>query len=477
MPNVNLSPLDAQQAALNRRRALALALQQQSMEPIASPPVRGAQISPVEGIAKLAQALVGNLSNRRLDKEQATLSDQQQQQRESQAGSLVASLTPPAQGDVVQPDNSGLPLPQLGPQPQQLNPAPQQLDARTQSIKALAAALASQDPMMQKSGEAGLQNLMVSGRDGETQRQEMARLLAGQKFTGSQNDLNRGLTQQQIEIQRQLANQKEIQKPIIANTGRAEKTTILDPNTLKTVQTIEGNPVEPATRNPVSATITKLGADGKPHIFRQDGATGAFSIDEGVAYEKPPSANPSNTADSTSYKFHVAEIDKRAKPLDDAATRFSRLQDTINQGTAQADALVAPELMTVMAGGSGSGLRINEAEINRVQGGRPMVAQIEAKLRKWMGTDQKSAIDFGPQERKAINDLLGIVGSKLQQKQKALTDASAVVSGESTTDQQRRKALADLDSNLRDIDSGKVQGGTDLGATLDKLFGPAPKAK
>ncbi len=209
MPNVNLSPLDAQQAALNRRRALALALQQQSMEPIASPPVRGAQISPVEGIAKLAQALVGNLSNRRLDKEQSALSDQQQQQRESQAGSLVASLTPPAQGDVVQPDNSGLPLPQLGPQPQQLNPAPQQLDARTQSIKALAAALASQDPMMQKSGEAGLQNLMVSGRDSATQQQEMARLLAGQKFTGSQNDLNRGLTQQQIDIQRQVANQKD----------------------------------------------------------------------------------------------------------------------------------------------------------------------------------------------------------------------------------------------------------------------------
>lgn len=476
MPNVNLAPLDAQQAALNRRRALALALQQQSMEPLPTPPVRGALISPVEGIAKLAQALVGGLSNRRLDKEQSALSDQLQQGRESQASSLVGALTPPAQGDTIQPDNSALPFPQLGPGPQQLNPAPQQLDARQQSIKALAAALASSDPMIQKSGEAGLQNLMISGRDAETQKQEMARLLAGQQFTGAQNAQARGLTQQQIDIQQQVANQKEAPKPLVVNTSRGETSTILGPDGKTVIKTIDGQPIEPAAKNPVSATITKLGPDGKPHFFRQDGNTGAFSIDEGVAYEKPASSNPANTADSTSYKFHVAEIDKRAKPLDDAATRFSRLQDTINQGTAQADALVAPELMTVMAGGSGSGLRINEAEINRVQGGRPMVAQIESKLRRWMGTDQKSAIDFGPEERKAINDLLGIVGNKLKQKQEALTNASAIVSGEDTNDQQRRKALADLDSRLRDIDSGKVQGSA-LGETLDKLFGPAPKAK
>ncbi len=184
--------------------------------------------------------------------------------------------------------------------------------------------------------------------------------------------------------------------------------------------------------------------------------TSGKDVTEQVAgkYHVPPSTSGTATADSSSYKFHVAEVDKRAKPLDDAASRFSRLQDTISQGTAQADALVAPELLTVMAGGSGSGLRINEAEINRVQGGRPMIAQLQAKLRAWIGTDQKTAINFGADERKAIQDIMGIVGGKLKAKQDALTAASEVISREGATDQERKTALANLDKTLRAIDSG-----------------------
>ncbi len=176
-----------------------------------------------------------------------------------------------------------------------------------------------------------------------------------------------------------------------------------------------------------------------------------------VGKYKPVTPTNPQTGDNASYKTHLLEMDKRAKPIDESAGRFARLRDTLSQGTAQADALVAPELMTVMAGGIGSGVRITNAEIDRVHGGRPMIADIQAKIRKWLGTDQKSAINFGTEERQAINDLMNIVGTKLDEKQSALSDFADLNSRAGTTEQQRRAALAALDKKMRDIDnvSGK----------------------
>ena len=202
-----------------------------------------------------------------------------------------------------------------------------------------------------------------------------------------------------------------------------------------------------------------LSFDPTPTLKRPAGTylnvKGQDVTEQVVGKYKAPAA-PSSTEDSSSYKFHRSELDKRSKPIDDSAGRLGRLIDTLGQQTAQSDALIAPELLTVMAGGMGSGLRINEAEINRVQGGRPMIAQIQAKVRSWLSTDQKKAINFAPDERNAINQLIGIVSTKIQSKQDALTYAGEVIGREGTTDQQRKTALSELDKQLRAIDSGKV---------------------
>ncbi len=92
MPNVNLAPYDAQQAAINRRRQLAQALQQQSLEPLEMPNVAGAQISPLQGYAKLAQALFAGLQNRKLDKQQSALDTQMQTSRDEKMKALAQAL-------------------------------------------------------------------------------------------------------------------------------------------------------------------------------------------------------------------------------------------------------------------------------------------------------------------------------------------------------------------------------------------------
>jgi len=70
MPDINLSPMTAEQTALNRRRRMAEAMQQQAIAPIEMPNVAGVKISPYQGLAKLLQGYLAGKSLERADTEQ-----------------------------------------------------------------------------------------------------------------------------------------------------------------------------------------------------------------------------------------------------------------------------------------------------------------------------------------------------------------------------------------------------------------------
>src|SRR5206468_8059601 len=93
------------------------------------------------------------------------------------------------------------------------------------------------------------------------------------------------------------------------------------------------------------------------------------------------------------------------KPVNERAERIGRLADTLNQGTTQAYALLAPELLTVMAGGQGSGLRMNEAEISRIIGGKSKWEQLRGRLQEW-STDPTKASNITPEQVRQIRGLV-----------------------------------------------------------------------
>src|SRR5437773_1041539 len=98
MPQTYIDPYSARQQSLNRRRALALALQQQAMQPIQAPDYPGAKTSAWQGIAQMANALMAGLANRRLDKEQTGLSADIQGQRNTMMEKIARAAIPEAQG-------------------------------------------------------------------------------------------------------------------------------------------------------------------------------------------------------------------------------------------------------------------------------------------------------------------------------------------------------------------------------------------
>jgi hypothetical protein len=180
-----------------------------------------------------------------------------------------------------------------------------------------------------------------------------------------------------------------------------------------------------------------------------------------------PTARNDTRADK-SYQFNVGQLNTLGKPITDRVTRLSTLQDTINQTSPQADALIAPELLTVMAGGQGSGLRMNEAEISRIVGGRTAWESIKAAANKWQ-TDPRKGLSITPAQRGQIRSLMQAVYGKLQQKQSILDQAQQDLI-KTDDPKEHRSIVARARQQMTTIDQG--QSGAQSGGAnpLDRFW-------
>lgn len=186
------------------------------------------------------------------------------------------------------------------------------------------------------------------------------------------------------------------------------------------------------------------------------------------AYEKRKTLGPMATAGAKSgeqdtarsdrsYQFHVARVDKLREPVEARAERISRLEDTLNQNTPQSDALVAPELLSVMAGGQGSGLRMNEAEISRIVGGRTNWESIKAKLNAWQ-TDPSKGFALTAPQRQQTRQLFSAIKDRVGRKMSVIDEESQNLA--STDDPQKHREIYNrLQKRLSDIDSGGASSG------------------
>jgi len=77
---------------------------------------------------------------------------------------------------------------------------------------------------------------------------------------------------------------------------------------------------------------------------------------------------------------YSTQVDKVKDPMDATGARAGLAIKNLDLKTKAADALVAPEILTLAAGGQGSGLRMNEAEISRIVGGRDIWDTLKSKI-------------------------------------------------------------------------------------------------
>lgn len=92
------------------------------------------------------------------------------------------------------------------------------------------------------------------------------------------------------------------------------------------------------------------------------------------------------------YQFNAKELDEERKPLEATMAKISAATSNIDLKSPQADALLAPQILSLSAGGAGSGLRMNEAEIARILGGRTVWETLKASANKWSTDPNHPAI-------------------------------------------------------------------------------------
>jgi hypothetical protein len=225
--------------------------------------------------------------------------------------------------------------------------------------------------------------------------------------------------------------------------------------------------------------------DARPRGFIKTASAGQQNIDadnarqgardaEILRHDKAMESKPTGVGQNDnrldrSYQFNSGQLEKLAKPVEDQAQRLERLQTTLNQRTPQADALLAPELLTVMAGGMGSGLRINEAEIQRVVGGRSNLESLRAAINKWQ-LDPSKALSVTDAQRGQMQQLVQEVYRRSQDYLGKIDDARSGLAASQDVNEHRR-IVTGLHKSLR---APSVSAGPDASAapaapsTLDR---------
>jgi hypothetical protein len=186
-----------------------------------------------------------------------------------------------------------------------------------------------------------------------------------------------------------------------------------------------------ADRDKIVTDLKKRGMPLDPRdeaVFR---ATGKI--------ERPPVVNV-NAADNRgdkSYALSTRQLDVMNKPIQEAANRIANLKASLDQNTPQADALVGPQLLTAMAGGQGTGLRMNESEIARIVGGRSKWQTLQAAIKQW-SLDPKTANSITEEQRSQIRALVAEVDRRIQQQSAALEGAYGDLATTNDVDEHRQ---------------------------------------
>jgi hypothetical protein len=152
-----------------------------------------------------------------------------------------------------------------------------------------------------------------------------------------------------------------------------------------------------------------------------------------------------------SYTFNAKELDNERKPLEATMAKISSATSNIDLKNPQADALLAPQILSLAAGGPGSGLRMNEAEISRILGGRTEWESLKAATNRWSTDPSHPAIPEA-QRAQMIQILQAAQGKGVEKNEVLQWADSALIDADDPT--THRQIVAQARKFLNAIDEG-----------------------
>ena len=194
--------------------------------------------------------------------------------------------------------------------------------------------------------------------------------------------------------------------------------------------------------------------DGAAGFKNQKAAAMALDKAKSTADRAPKDDIDKNDARmDRSYTLSTKELDKERTPLEATMQKISAGMTNLNLNSAQADAFLAPQILTLSAGGAGSGIRMNEAEINRILAGRTTWEALQAAANKYALDPQHAQIP--PAQRAAMADILKAAQEKGTLKSSILEWADgALINADDV--KSHREVVATARKMLAAVDEGKT---------------------
>jgi hypothetical protein len=136
-------------------------------------------------------------------------------------------------------------------------------------------------------------------------------------------------------------------------------------------------------------------------------------------------------AEAARTKFRTLLNTEDAKSAD-GLERVARAKAVLNSPSFLADALAAPEVLQIVAGGMGSGLRMTDAELNRVNSAQSYIDQLKGKLAK-AGIGERVTIQ--EELRKSMKTIIDVVEKAKTRLETVRGDFRKQIAGAKTPEQ------------------------------------------
>lgn len=214
--------------------------------------------------------------------------------------------------------------------------------------------------------------------------------------------------------------------------------------------TYQGQPLQPreTVQKPGTKTV-QLQINGKPHQVLIDDNTGKQVADLGESGEKPQTinVNAGNAALDREIKQYGGS---HQKSVDAANTQLEKIEDArgMINGSAEAQALGIPKVLTALVSGAGTGVRITQAELNSIAKARGLQGDVEGTLNSLAGKGKLSN-----EQKQQITGLLDDVKGRIQKKQQIANDTLDTINNAGSRE-QIIKADNDARHKLSQMETG-----------------------
>lgn len=148
-----------------------------------------------------------------------------------------------------------------------------------------------------------------------------------------------------------------------------------------------------------------------------------------------------------SFNTSQNDLEQLTKPIRDTATRYARFKETMKEKGLLPDSVLAPEFLQITSGGFGSGLRMSDTEINRINNSKDAYQTLMAAASRYV---PGKSFTLSKTQREQMTRIVGAFADRVQRQFAAAQDArQALVDAD--TPEEHRQIMADVTTKIEQI--------------------------